>query len=163
VIRLQLPPLRERQGDIQLLLDHFLNTFSSQLGKKKLSLSRKALKILLNYPYPGNVRELRNIVEYSLNICGERQIKSKHLPSYLLEANHLVTVSNDPERPSGVALKSEDHRYPGADTQQDWPDIEKRMIMEALVKFGGRKIKAASSLGWGRSTLWRKMKKYGIH
>ena len=72
VIRLHLPPLRDRQGDIQLLLDHFLNTLSTQLGKKRLSLSRKALKILFNYHYPGNVRELRNIVEYAVNICGDR-------------------------------------------------------------------------------------------
>jgi transcriptional regulator with PAS, ATPase and Fis domain len=163
VIRLQLPPLRERQGDVQLLLDHFLNTCSTQLGKKRLSLSRKALKILLSYPYPGNVRELRNIVEYSLNICDERQIKPKHLPSYLLEPDHLERGGIDPARPADSTRAAENSACAHPRTAPHWPDIEKRMIMEALIKVGGRRSKAAASLGWGRSTLWRKMKKYGIH
>lgn len=162
VIRLHLPPLRDRQGDIQLLIDHFLNTLSTQLGKKKLSLSRKALKILLNYHYPGNVRELRNIVEYAVNICGDQQIKLKHLPSYLLEADQIDVVDIAQERPSGYALKSEGIGFTGTKTHQDWPDIEKRMITEALIKAGGRKNRTAASLGWARSTLWRKMKKYAI-
>ena len=162
VIRLHLPPLRDRRGDIQLLLDHFLNTLSTQLGKKKPSLSRKALGILFNYHYPGNVRELRNIVEYAVNICGDRQINPKHLPSYLLEAGQVDVAAIAQERPSRFALKSEGSGITGPETHQNWPDIEKHMIMEALVRAAGRKNRAAASLGWGRSTLWRKMKKYGI-
>ena len=145
-----------------MLLDHFLNTLSNQLGKKKLSLSRKALKILLHYHYPGNVRELRNIVEYAVNICGDRQVKPKHLPSYLLEADPIDGVAIARERPDVFVLNSEGRGFTGAGSQQDWPDIEKRMIMEALIKAGGRKSRTAASLGWARSTLWRKMKKYGI-
>ena len=163
VIRLHLPPLRKRQGDIQLLLDHFLNTLSTQMGKKKLNLSRKALKILLAYNYPGNVRELRNIVEYAINICVERQIKPKHLPSYLVEADSFdVTVAaQDP--PSRLTFKAKDKSFTDPEPPQDWADREKRMIMEALVRAGGRKNKTAISLGWARSTLWRKLKQYGIH
>ena len=162
VIRLHLPPLRDRQGDVQLLLDHFLNTLSTKLGKKKLSLSRKALKILLNYPYPGNVRELRNIIEYAVNICGDRQINTKHLPSYLLEAGQVDVVAIAQEPPFRFALKAEDRGITGPNSHQNWLEIEERMIVEALIKAGGRKNRAAASLGWGRSTLWRKMKKYGI-
>jgi len=161
VIRLHLPPLRDRQGDIQLLLDHFLNAFSAQLGKKKFALSRKALKRLLAYNYPGNVRELRNIIEYAINICGDRQIKTKHLPSYLIEAGQVDVTTIAKESPTHLAINLEGG-FTRPDANQGWPDIEKQMIMEALVKVGGRKNKAALSLGWARSTLWRKMKLYGI-
>ena len=161
VIRLHLPPLRDRQGDIQLLLDHFLNTLSAQLGKKKAALSPKALKCLLSYSYPGNVRELRNIIEYAINICGDRQIKTKHLPSYLTEAGQVDVTAIAQESPTRLAVNVEDG-FTRPASHQGWPDIEKQMIMEALVKAGGRKNKASLSLGWARSTLWRKMKQYGI-
>ena len=162
VIRLHLPPLRDRQGDIQLLLDHFLNTLSTQMDKKKLDLSRKALKILLTYNYPGNVRELRNIVEYAINICGDRQIKPKHLPSYLIEADPFDVTATAQDQASRLVFKTEGKSFIGPEPHQNWSDIEKRMIMEALIKAGGRKNKAAISLGWARSTLWRKLKQYGI-
>jgi DNA-binding NtrC family response regulator len=132
------------------------------LGKKKLSLSHKAQKILFNYQYPGNVRELRNIIEYAVNICGDRQIKPKHLPSYLLETGQVDVAVIAQEPPSLFALQAEGSRITGPKTHQNWLEIEKRMIMEALIKSGGRKNKAAAFLGWGRSTLWRKMKNYGI-
>ena len=160
VVRLHLPPLRERQGDTQLLLDHFLNTLSTQLGKKKLALSRKASKILMSYNYPGNVRELRNIVEYAVNICGDRQVNPKHLPTYLMDADQ-VDVATGVKDPS--SFETEDSGFKNSEPQQSWSDIEKSMIIEALVKVHGRKSKAAASLGWARSTLWRKMKQYGLH
>jgi len=154
--------LRDRHGDVQLLLDYFLNTLSTQLGKKTHVLSRKALKILLTYHYPGNVRELKNIIEYAINICGDRQIKTKHLPSYLMEPDPF-DVSDAAQQPaSPLASNTDQIRYIRSEPDQNWPDIEKRMILEALIKAGGRKNKAAASLGWARSTLWRKMSQYGI-
>jgi two-component system response regulator AtoC len=162
VIRLLLPPLRTRQGDTQLLLDHFLHSLSIQLGKKMLSLSREALKILLTYHYPGNVRELRNIVEYAVNICSDRQIKPKHLPSFLMEAGQVggADVTQDPPTLLSFNTADSDNTHPTP--PKHWPEIEKRMITDALIKAGGCKNKAAVSLGWARSTLWRKMKRYGI-
>ena len=162
VIRLHLPPLRDRHGDIHLLLDHFLNTLSTQLGKKAPTLSRKALKILLTYHYPGNVRELKNIVEYALNISGGRQIKTKHLPSYLMEPDPFGATDTEQPHAMPLAANSEQISFIRSGPDQNWSDIEKRMIMEALVKAGGRKNKAAVRLGWARSTLWRKMNQYGI-
>ena len=162
VIRLHLPPLRDRHGDIQLLLDHFLNTLSTQMGKKTHVLSRKALKILLTYNYPGNVRELKNIVEYAINICEDRQIKPKHLPSYLMEPEpfDLPEAARQPNPP--FTSNTNESGFIRSEPDQNWPDVEKRMIMEALIRAGGRKNKAAASLGWARSTLWRKMNQYGI-
>ena len=162
VVRLHLPPLRDRKGDIQLLLDHFLNSLSLQLGKKMLGLSREALKIVLTYNYPGNVRELRNIVEYAINICRDRQIKPEHLPSYLMEAGQVNVTAVAQEPPTRLAFKTEEGGFTRPESHQSWPDIEKRLILEALIKAGGRKNKAAISLGWARSTLWRKIKQYGI-
>lgn len=160
VIRLHLPPLRERHGDAQLLLDHFLNTIADQLGKKKCVLSAKASKVLLSYNYPGNIREMKNIVEYAVNISDDRQIRRQHLPTYLMETGE-GRYLNTPKRPlsgiepAGIALVP-------SPQPQSWLAIEKQMIMNALVREGGRKNKAALSLGWARSTLWRKMKQYGI-
>ena len=162
VIRLHLPPLRNRQGDVQLLVDHFLNTLSRQLGKKKPTLSRKAIQCLLSYRYPGNVRELRNVIEYAVNICEDDIVTTRHLPFYLLDQNRAdeaagwnTPVSRPPEHPFEDCATSSTAR--GV-----WPEIEKQMILDALVKTGGRKNKAASALGWARSTLWRKMKQHGI-
>ena len=162
VVRIHLPPLRDRQGDIQLLLDHFLNSLSTQLNKKIQGLSHKALKILLGYPYPGNVRELKNIVEYAANICRDRQIKPQHLPSYLMESGPFEVTAASEKPGFLLAAQTGDGGGLQPKSHQDWSDIEKQMIMEALIRAGGRKNKAAAALGWARSTLWRKMNQYGI-
>ena len=162
VIRLHLPPLRDRHGDAQLLLDYFISTIADQLGKKNCVLSSKALKILLQYHYPGNIRELKNIIEYAINISDGRQIRCRHLPSYIMnigayrQLNAPATTSPEPVREAGGNILPQSRR------PRSWPDVEKQMIMEALIREGGRKHKAALSLGWARSTLWRKMKQYGI-
>ena len=85
VIRLHLPRLSDRGDDIRMLLDHFLREFNSRFKKKIKSFSTNAHKILLDYYYPGNVRELRNIVEYAVNICDGDQIRPQFLPAYITE------------------------------------------------------------------------------
>jgi two-component system, NtrC family, response regulator AtoC len=158
VVRLQLPALRERGDDIRLLLDHFLHTYVSQFQKPVQGFSPKALQVLLDYNYPGNVRELKNIVEYALNICQEDLILPKHLPAYLTE----------PRPPYGEPAREEPSpsilAVPLGDREEslDWGAMERKMILEAMVKAKGRRSKAAELLGWGRSTLWRKMKQYGM-
>jgi transcriptional regulator with PAS, ATPase and Fis domain len=162
VVRLHLPPLRDRQGDIQLLLDHFLNRFAKQLAKNIQGLSHKTLKLLLGYRYPGNVRELRNILEYATNICNDRQIKPKHLPAYLMENGPFESTVTAHPTAVPTDMQSEDNALIHPVLHQEWTDIEKQMIIQALIRAGGRKNKAAASLGWARSTLWRKMNHYGI-
>ena len=73
----------------------------------------------------------------------------------------LTAVSQEP--PTGLAANTREEGFTRSDSHQGWPDIEKQMIIEALIKANGRKNKAAVSLGWARSTLWRKMKHYGLH
>jgi len=162
VVRLHLPPLRERGDDIRLILDHFINIFTKRFRKDINGLSKKALKILLDYPFPGNVRELRNIIEYAVNICPKGQIQFTHLPAYLSETKHPYDRST-PETSeeqewtaSFVKINSEQSG------QKTWASLERDMIIEALVKSKGRRNKAADILKWGRSTLWRKMKQYKI-
>jgi PAS domain S-box-containing protein len=162
VIRIHIPALRDRHDDIRLLLDHFLNLLNANFGKKISGYSKKALDILKTYPYPGNVREMQNIIEYAVNICQERQILPQHLPAYLMESpveaaeRGSSTVGMPPSTPGGAGTSS----LPGG--ERTWAEMERKMIMDVLMKTGGRRGKAAEMLGWGRSTLWRKMKQYGI-
>jgi len=159
VVRLYLPPLRERSEDLPLLMDHFLAAFSLRFQKRVRDFSQEVRRILQTYPYPGNVRELRNIVEYAANICQEEVIRPEHLPVYIFEA------PASPEK----ALPQPEETFPsslsevGSGTSgMNWSEIERRLIVEALVRSKGRKSRAAEILGWGRSTLWRKMKQYEL-
>jgi PAS domain S-box-containing protein len=157
VVRIHLPPLREREGDIRLLLDHFLRTLAGQFKKNIESFSDNALELLLHYEYPGNVRELRNIVEYAANVCEHGRIDRTDLPTYLEEGDAL-RKEREAEPPSLKTL--EGYALDGAQT---WDATERKMILEALIKAAGKRKEAARLLGWGRSTLWRKMKLHGIH
>lgn len=162
VLRLQIPPLRERKGDIRLLLDHFLNTFSRKFNIGIKGFSAHALRRLMNYPYPGNVRELKNIVEYTVNICREDRIYPKHLPSYLtVTAPDFSPQAFETLQEQGPASpRAKD--LPSSKTGRAWPDMEMKMITDALVRAKGNRGRAAALLGWARSTLWRKMKSHGM-
>jgi PAS domain S-box-containing protein len=159
VVRLHLPPLRDRGDDVRLLLDHFFNAYIAQFKKPIKGLSAKAMRILLDYSYPGNVRELRNIIEYGLNICQEDQIQPKHLPAYITAPVTREVVREESTKDVSILHLAEGVEA-GADVE--WVVVERRMIVEALVKSKGRRSVAATHLGWGRSTLWRKMKQYGL-
>ena len=170
VLRLHLPSLREREGDIRLLLDYFLREFNSNLHKKIKGFSKKALEILTSYAYPGNVRELRNIVEYSVNICQEKKIQRESLPKYLLspsiDQNEFAQVNKPsqtaPETAATNITDSDQARQEKRDGSS-WNEIEKEMILEAMKKAKGNRSQTARNLGWGRTTLWRKMNRYGIN
>ncbi|WP_027177764.1 sigma-54 interaction domain-containing protein [Maridesulfovibrio bastinii] len=155
VVRMHLPPLRERGEDRILLKEHFLKEYCSRFNKKITKFSKQASRILAEYPYPGNVRELRNIVEYAVNFCDGDTINPEHLPPYLVEPAIMSSagehVDFSPETPPAGK------HYSGT-----WNDTERNMIMEALIKCGGHKGDAAEMLGWSRSTLWRKIKKHLI-
>ena len=161
VARLHLPALRERNGDVRLLLDYFMHLYVSKSGKQCTGFSDEALEILAAYHYPGNVRELSNIMEYAVAVCDGETIGADHLPSYLKE----IPIEHDsrpeiPEKTEEVVYREK--TVPTGEGVASWKSMEKQMIMDALVKTGGHRGKAASLLGLGRSTLWRKMKQYGI-
>ena len=165
VVRLHLPPLRERGEDLRLLLDHFLRTLTSEFQRPIKGFSEAAMNRLLAYPYPGNVRELRNLVEYAVNICHEDTIEVRHLPVFL------TTTPTNPA-PAATSTESASNTAPAAELNhtaapatapaRTWPEAERRLILDALTRAGGRRDRAAQLLGWGRSTLWRKMKHHEI-
>ena len=158
VIRLHLPRLSHRGDDIRMLTDHFLREFNSRFKKKIKGFSSDAHKVLLDYHYPGNVRELRNIVEYAANICDGDQIRPQFLPAYITEASAREEGAG-PYAPDGANGWGEPQTQA---MDMNWADAERRLILDAMKKAGGRRSKAAEILGWGRSTLWRKMKRYQI-
>ena len=161
-----MPPLREREGDIRLLMEYFLNKFNRQFQKKIKGFSPEAIGVLGRYPYPGNVRELGNMVEYATNVCHETIIRPEHLPDYLGKA------WDESVAPKAWETLAERDSYTGlgegrvetrvADNQLNWREMERRLISEALLKSRGNRTKAAKLLGWGRSTLWRKMKQHNL-
>ncbi len=160
VVRIHLPPLRERENDSSLLIDHFLNSLNTKLNKQIVGFSSESLKILTAYRFPGNVREMRNIIEYAVNVCQKGKIRPEHLPSYITETNPLPIVTTDVAESEITITKQE-----SSDNSMEaktWPDQERKLIMGALTKTGGRRSEAAEMLGFGRSTLWRKMKQYKI-
>ena len=157
VIRLHLPPLRERGEDILLLQDHFLKMFQARFNKKVKGFSKNVDTLLKSYTFPGNVRELRNLIEYAVNFCESGIVSMRHLPGYMLQGPGL------PDNLAGASAKPQ--AAPGAVQSvppEKWEDVQRKMILEALVKTGGKKRQTAELLGWGRSTLWRKMKHFGI-
>ena len=170
VLYIHLPPLRERDIDIRYLLDHFLNKFVAGLGRDIVGFTAETMETLLHYSYPGNIREMSNIVEYAVNMCKKKKVGLEHLPSYIFEP-----VLNNPvpnERYEGDKLNSQP-----ADTQielpdssvvstpkkhESWDDIERQVIIDALMEHNGSRKDTASHLKWTRMKLWRKMKKYGL-
>ncbi|GAB6093886.1 sigma-54-dependent Fis family transcriptional regulator [Desulfatiferula olefinivorans] len=161
VARIHLPPLRKREGDIRLLLDHFLNGFAAQIDKAVQGFTPRALECLTAYRYPGNIRELRNIVEYAANITSDVRIDLEHLPAYLLDAAPLPVPADEPS-PEDTGLPDAQPAPVSETTPRTWALAERDMIMAALIRAKGKKHQAADILGWGRSTLWRKMKLYGL-
>jgi two-component system response regulator AtoC len=170
VIRLHLPPLCERGEDIGMLMDHFLQIFNSRFKKKVMKFSEGTRQKLLQYRFPGNVRELRNIVENAVNLCDGDQILPEHIPAYLDAAPSDGSEHDGDQNASSSGLVKF-HAEPAGDREwnpppaldpMNWNEAERRMILDAMLKARGHRTKAAKYLGWGRSTLWRKLKEHGI-
>jgi PAS domain S-box-containing protein len=168
VLHVHLPPLRERESDVRYLLDHFLQKFTTALGKTIVGFTPAAMQTLLNYQFPGNIRELSNIVEYAVNICKKKKINKEQLPTYIFDKQTQENWHNITSQEKVV--ESTDSCSNGLDADTDhtgingssWVDIERQMMIDALRKYGGNRTKAAENLGWGRMKLWRKMKTSGL-
>ncbi len=142
IIPIVLPPLRERPGDIPLLIDHFMRHFNT-LHKKTIDhVSADALSLILQHTFPGNIRELENILQHAFVLCEGAVIERKHLPAYLTRQ----------DRPSAG--------LPPARTSLEQFDRER--IEAALARNRYNRAKTAAELDIHAATLWRKMKKYGI-
>lgn len=170
VLSVHLPPLRERDVDIRYLLDHFLDKFVAGLGKNIVGFTASAMDALLNYNYPGNVREISNIVEYAVNMCKKKKIGLEHLPSYIseplpdspVESGNREMDQFEPQ-PSRAQVEETDSSVVSSATKPaSWSDIERQMIIDTLKEHNGSRKHAAANLEWTRMKLWRKMKKYAL-
>ncbi|RJP73762.1 MAG: PAS domain-containing protein [Candidatus Zixiibacteriota bacterium] len=144
VVKLELPPLKERREDIPYLIDHFIHRFNARKGKNILGVSPEAMDLLMRYEFPGNIRELESLIEYGFAVCRGRVIEVGHLPNEL-QSFHSARLA------AASAL-----RY------HDYPD-EPTRIREVLRRHRGHLGHACRDLGFHRTTLWRKMKQYGIY
>lgn len=152
VVPVDLPALRDRGDDIKLLADHFLAQNVEQLGRPEISFAPEALQAMLQYSWPGNIRELENLVERLVLLADGEVITSEHLPSYFRES--LRTPS----------LIADDFELPdwGVDFNKLVQDYENKLITSALSRTGGNKKAAAKLLGLNRTTLVEKIKKKGL-
>jgi PAS domain S-box-containing protein len=142
VFRIELPSLKERPADLPLLIGHILRRLSAARGMAPPQISENAMQVLLNYPYPGNIRELENILEHALILCQENTLRRKHLPDYLRRPRA------DAGRAAGIPEKT---RLP-----------ERARILAALQRCAWNRGQAAAFLNMDRTTLWRKMKRYQL-
>ncbi len=143
VIPISLPPLRERKDDIPRLVDHFINRFNKEMGKKVSRVSPEAMKILLNYDFPGNIRELENSIEHVMVFCTgnilEAEFIQKNIQPTQVDAIKTVVEKEDP-------LQA----------------MEQELILKVLNQTRWNYKKTAEKLKMSRTTLWRKLKTYGI-
>jgi PAS domain S-box-containing protein len=146
VIKISLPSLAERREDIPLLVDHFISKFNKLKNKKIKTVSPDVLDILMRHEFPGNVRELENIIEYCFVLCHGETIERMHLPEGLVP------------RTSGEEADFENLRIEA----NPLLNAEASTIFDALQRFNGHRGKSASYLGIDKATLWRKMKKFDI-
>ena len=162
VLHLHLPPLRERETDTRFLLNHFLRIFAERTGSSAKNFNDEALGRLMAYPFPGNIRELRNIVEYCVNICQNREIDVEHLPKFLFSAPEPRNANLPAETEPPALVQVVPGPQPIQETGKDWLALEKELIIATLTQTRGNRSKAADILGWGRTTLWRKLKIHGL-
>ena len=141
VVSLSLPRLRERKDDIPLLISHFISKYNKLFGKKIKKVSESALEILMHYDYPGNVRELENIIQRAVALAEGEIIRTRDLPTDLQRL--------DFKSVEGEGLLSLE-------------EVERDYIEKVLKKTGYNKSLASKILNLPRTTLWRKMRKYGL-
>ena len=141
VFHINLAPLKERRDDIPVLVQHFIDKFSREGGKKLSGVSPSAMKLLCDYGWPGNIRELRNTLERAVILCGTGTIEPEHLPAELAggggESAYLKI-------PYGLALR----------------EIEKEYILATLTRLQNNKARTAQALGISEKTLYNKLYRY---
>jgi transcriptional regulator with GAF, ATPase, and Fis domain len=159
VISIVLPPLRDRPDDILDLAVSFLKAASTRGGKRIARFADNALSCLMQYPWPGNIRELQNVIERAVVLAERESIELTDLPF------PIQNVTNAP-RSAEFGFAREFPQSLAQTVMTSWseddPESERRLLMEALRQCNGNKTKAAKRLGLPRSTYFSKLKKYGI-
>ncbi|MDI6750276.1 MAG: nitrogen regulation protein NR(I) [Pseudomonadota bacterium] len=162
VIRLRLPPLRERREDIPLLARHFLAASARELGVEPKRLSDAALRFLQAAPWPGNVRQLENLCHWLTVMAPGQTIEIDDLPAEMRAAPQQATAGADWLVHLAAAADEHLAREPGTVWEQLNQAFEATLIRRALSATGGRRAEAAQLLGIGRNTLTRKIDELGL-
>ena len=144
VVRLTIPPLLERREDIPYLVENFIQRFNAKRGKTVRGVTPAVMEMLMRHDYPGNARELENLIEYCFVLCRDGLIDVQHLPEHFQSRGHSTVAAH--QRDAITPLKQN----------------EANMIRSVLAHNGGHQGRAAKELGISRTTLWRKMNKLRI-
>lgn len=150
VVTIYLPPLRDRREDIPLLLEHFVKEFSKRHGREVEGLSRAARQALMSFDWPGNIRQLRNVVEAMMALDTDGKLDVDDLPMEFADLNQ--------ESADGTNFNSGSDMLIGRKLE----DVEKYYIARALELTGGKREETAQMLGIGERTLYRKIKEFGL-
>jgi len=143
VVKFELPSLADRREDIPYLVDHFIEKFNARQGRRILSVSPEVMNILMQHDFPGNIRELENVIEYGFVVCHGSIIQREHLPAEMLHRGPRETLE------------------PNGDPVSQTIDERTRLIL-AIREQRGNLSAAARELGIHRTTLWRRLKRYQI-
>ncbi len=143
VIKLTLPSLSQRKEDIPLLVEHFIHKFNVKKGRTIAGVSRQVMQFFMSYDFPGNIRELENMIEHAFILCRGSIINVDHLPQ---EIKSKTTIVKPISYQGAPPLKS----------------AEAEIIHNVLIKHNGNRAKTAAELSIDKTTLWRKMKKYNL-
>lgn len=146
VVSIDLPPLNERISDVPLLADFFLKNFCTQHGRAKEGITDEAIQCLQQYNWPGNIRELENVIERAVLLSKDSFIKPEDLPDKILNSSQ----------------KSQQHKYKGLTLKDAMEEPEKKYIVMALEANSWNRQETASALDINRTTLYKKMKRYGL-
>jgi two-component system response regulator AtoC len=143
VVEIELPPLRERAGDVPLLAQSFLREFAKENGKPVNDFTADALQLLMNYPWPGNVRELRTAIEHAVVLCRGEKISARDMPPSVRGGR---TTENQLLQRNDLTVK----------------EAEKQLVMRALKETDGNRTRAAQKIGMSRRTFHRKLHAYHL-
>ena len=165
VYPISLPPLRVRKEDIPLLINHFLKKYKSEISKNISTVSSYALKALVSYPWPGNVRQLENEIYRAMVTTQTNSVQIENLSpeiqklqeGYVRQENQFVPYLENPEK---ILPSFKSHPISPSLSGAKFNEIEKNAIIEALDKANGNIPQAAKALGISRATFYRKIKKY---
>lgn len=177
VVRIQMPPLRDRSGDIRLLINFFLKKISQTQNQLPKSISEESLEILEKHAWPGNVRELENVIHRAIVMASGNTILASNLPPELQHFKKPTSAQEDAGRAPGPLTASNASEVPQTIESLgkllfEWarkdkslkilPAVEKELVIQSLAETNGNQVKAAKLLGITRATLRKRIEKFGI-
>jgi DNA-binding NtrC family response regulator len=148
VFRIHLPPLRERQGAISLLTDHFVARFAESYKRSIRLVSRETYRLMRRYPWPGNVRELKNVIQRAVLLAKGTELTPDLLPQRLKDVDDCGATKSTTQSPIRLGMSL--------------GEVEKEYLKMTLAHINGNKMKAASILGISRRALYNKLKRFEI-